>query len=109
MGRQHGDPTHATSWRSLNEIVASHHGHRTSATLIFAVTVAWFLPATSADARSLRMSGSGYHYVRRYTTNRGTYVVPHYQPNPNGTKLDNWSTKGNVNPFTGQPGTKNPY
>jgi hypothetical protein len=49
-----------------------------------------------------------YHRVRSYTTKHGKYVAPHYQTNPNGTKGDNWSTKGNVNPITGQPGTKNP-
>lgn len=47
-----------------------------------------------------------YHYVHGYTKKDGTYVAPHYQTNPNGTKADNWSTVGNVNPFTGKPGTK---
>jgi hypothetical protein len=51
---------------------------------------------------------SNYHSVRGHTTKNGTYVAPHYQTNPNDTKSDNWSTKGNVNPITGQPGTKNP-
>lgn len=53
-------------------------------------------------------SSSGYHYVRGYTRKNGTYVQPHYQTNPNYTKLDNWSTKGNTNPFTGKAGTVNP-
>jgi hypothetical protein len=48
-------------------------------------------------------------YVRGYVKSDGTYVAPHYQTSPNGTKLDNYSTKGNVNPYTGQPGYKNPY
>jgi len=46
--------------------------------------------------------------VRGYTKRNGTYVKPHYRTPPNATKLDNWSTKGNVNPFTGKPGAKNP-
>ena len=46
--------------------------------------------------------------VRGYTKRNGTYVKPHYRTAPNATKLDNWSTKGNVNPYTGKPGTKNP-
>jgi hypothetical protein len=25
---------------------------------------------------------------------------------PNGTKADNWSSKGNVNPYTGKEGTR---
>lgn len=58
-------------------------------------------------------SGSGHssgssHYVAPHVTKNGIYVEGHMQTNPNGTKLDNWSTKGNVNPYTGQPGTKNP-
>lgn len=46
--------------------------------------------------------GQGYHRVGGYTTKRGAYVAPHYQTRANRTKLDNWSTRGNVNPFTGK-------
>lgn len=48
-------------------------------------------------------------YVHGYTRNNGTYVEPHYRSSPNNTAYDNWSTKGNVNPYTGQEGTRNPY
>jgi len=51
--------------------------------------------------------GPSYH--SGYVTKRGTYVQPHYQTAPNQTKVDNWSSKPNVNPFTGKPGTKDPY
>jgi len=47
-------------------------------------------------------------HVRGYITKRGTYVAPHHATNPNHTKRDNWSTKGNTNPHTGKEGTKNP-
>lgn len=30
----------------------------------------------------------------------------HYRSSPNSTKSDNYSTKGNYNPYTGKPGTK---
>jgi hypothetical protein len=50
---------------------------------------------------------SGSHYVRGYITKNGTHVSPHWQTNPNGTTLDNWSHKGNYNPYTGKPGWKN--
>ena len=50
----------------------------------------------------------GEHYVNGYTKADGTYVAPHYQTNPNATRNDNWSTQGNVNPYTGQMGTKAP-
>ncbi|GAB6127224.1 hypothetical protein [Humidesulfovibrio idahonensis] len=44
--------------------------------------------------------------VRGYTKKNGTYVKPHMRSAPNGSKADNWSTKGNVNPYTGKVGTK---
>ncbi len=36
----------------------------------------------------------------------GTYVQPHYRSNPDGNFSNNWSTYGNVNPYTGQWGTR---
>ncbi len=48
-------------------------------------------------------------YVRGYVKKNGTYVSGHYRSNPNTTKLDNWSTSGNINPYTGEMGHKNPY
>ena len=44
-----------------------------------------------------------------YVTKNGTYVAPSYATSPNNTKLDNYSTKGNVNPYTGKQGTVDPY
>jgi hypothetical protein len=48
-------------------------------------------------------------YVRGYTRNDGSYVAPHHRTNPNNSTFDNFSTRGNVNPYTGQPGTVDPY
>jgi opacity protein-like surface antigen len=67
-----------------------------------------------AMAALLALAGAGSaaaadHYVRGYTKSDGTYVQPHYQTNPNATRADNYSTQGNVNPYTGQPGTKPLY
>lgn len=45
-------------------------------------------------------------YVNGYYRKNGTYVQPHYRSDSNDTKADNWSTKGNVNPYTGKTGTK---
>ena len=44
-------------------------------------------------------------YVRGYTRSNGTYVAPHYRSNPNSSVYDNYSYKGNVNPYTGSVGT----
>lgn len=46
-------------------------------------------------------------FVGGYTRKDGTYVAPHMRSSPNGTPTDNWSIKGNVNPYTGVPGKKN--
>lgn len=53
-------------------------------------------------------SNSSDHYVGGYTRGNGTYVAPHYQTNPNNTQFDNYSTRGNYNPHTGQFGTRSP-
>lgn len=45
-------------------------------------------------------------HVRGYYRKDGTYVQPHYRSSSNSTKSDNWSTKGNYNPYTGEEGHK---
>ena len=46
--------------------------------------------------------------VRGYTRADGTYVQPHHRTNPNTTRNDNWTTRPNVNPYTGRIGTRAP-
>lgn len=52
-------------------------------------------------------------YVDGYTKKDGTYVAPHHRSSPNNNQYDNYSAKGNSNPYTGQQGTvapdNNPY
>jgi len=48
-------------------------------------------------------------YVRGHLTKNGTYVAPHYRSSPNKSSFDNYSTKGNYNPYTGKSGTQNAY
>lgn len=45
-------------------------------------------------------------YQKSYTKSDGTYVQPHYKTKTNNTNWDNFSTKGNYNPYTGTQGTK---
>lgn len=45
-----------------------------------------------------------HHKVRGYYRSDGTYVKSHYRTNPNSTNRDNYSTLGNVNPWTSKPG-----
>jgi tetratricopeptide (TPR) repeat protein len=42
--------------------------------------------------------------VNGYYRSNGTYVQPYFRTAPNSTNRDNFSTKGNVNPYTGKPG-----
>ena len=48
-------------------------------------------------------------YVQGHFRSDGTYVQPYYRSAPNNSRLDNWSVKPNINPYTGQKGTRNPY
>lgn len=72
------------------------------------LTLLALLGASPAEARR-RSSGSGITSVRPTVTRSGTYRQGHYRTTPDGSKLNNWSTKGNVNPITGKKGTKNWY
>lgn len=55
-----------------------------------------------SDARTTRVRGY-------YKPSTGRYVAPHYKTTPNRSKFDNFSTKGNYNPYTSKKGTVNPY
>lgn len=68
--------------------------------LLLGIFVLSILTPTSVEAASR---------VKGYTKKNGTYVAPHYKTPPNKSKFDNFSTKGNINPYTGKKGTVNPY
>jgi len=68
--------------------------------LLIALVFGGLSMASSADASTR---------VRGYTTKKGTYVQPYYRSSPNRTKYDNYSTKGNYNPYTGKKGYTKPY
>lgn len=63
-----------------------------------------FIAAYALSMGAFAKSGS--HSVRGHFTQKGTYVAPTRATNPNHTKRDNYSQKGNVNPHTGKQGTK---
>ncbi len=67
------------------------------ATIIMSVVLMVFSLSAFADVS-----------VRGYTREDGTYVQPHHRSNPDGNPYNNWSTKGNTNPYTGQEGSHNP-
>jgi hypothetical protein len=45
-------------------------------------------------------------YVQGYMRSDGTYVQGYYRTNPDNTVTNNYDYKGNVNPYTGETGTR---
>ena len=68
-----------------------------------------WLSIFGATLLALPISTTAQVSVRGYFRSNGTYVQPHVRSAPNNTTVDNWSTRGNVNPYTGKNGTANPY
>lgn len=64
--------------------------------LLFIMSLGFF---SVAEAYTVKVRGY-------YKSSTGNYVMPSYRTSPNNTKLDNWSTKGNYNPYTGKKGYK---
>ena len=46
------------------------------------------------------------HMVRPHMRRDGRFIPQHRQSNPNKEWRDNWSTKPNVNPYTGREGSR---
>ena len=53
-------------------------------------------------------SNSQSHTISPYVNSRGSYVGGSHATNPNNTQMDNYGTRGNVNPYTGAVGTRAP-
>jgi hypothetical protein len=67
------------------------------------------LASTAAQAQLYGTgSNSRSHTVSPYVNSQGTYVGGSRATNPNNTQMDNYGTRGNVNPYTGAVGTRNP-
>ena len=78
--------------------------------LAFVISFVFAFDADSYARGSISSRSSGSTVsVRGYTTKSGKHVSSHKRTAPNKSKSDNWSTTGNVNPYTGKAGTKNPY
>ena len=78
--------------KSMKKIIAS-----------FLIVLAMFVGVASvAEAKTVRVKSY-------YKPSTGRYVAPHHKTSPNKTRFDNYSTKGNHNPYTGKKGYTNPY
>jgi hypothetical protein len=69
-----------------------------SGILTIGIGLALIATAASADV-----------YHRGYTNKYGTSVQPHYQTRPDSRLDNNYGTRGNLNPHTGQWGTRPAY
>ena len=83
------------------------------ANVIALAAAALVLLGTSLDseAKSRRAAtGTGAKssstHVRGHVTKKGTYVAPHRRTTADKTKTNNYSTKGNVNSYTGKKGER---
>jgi hypothetical protein len=47
-------------------------------------------------------------YVQGYTTGNGTYVQPHFRSQADSYQNNNFSARGNTNPYTGSTGSDRP-
>lgn len=66
---------------------------------VFIISVA--APAFAGGRQGV---GGGSVHVRGHFRRDGAYVQPHYRSAPDGRFYNNWSTKGNINPYTGEDG-----
>lgn len=59
------------------------------------------LQTTTANSSDQRVNG--------YRKKSGTTIIPHRRKHPNKSRLDNYGTKGMVNPHTGKMGAQDPF
>jgi hypothetical protein len=55
---------------------------------------------------TISVSAFADEYTRGYTRKDGTYVQPHYSTPDNQNRFDNYSARGNTNPYTGERGSQ---
>lgn len=82
-----------------------------AAVAVLALSGNAFARGSSSGGHTSYKSSSSYgsrsdHAISGYTRSNGTYVRPSHATNPDTTRNNNYSTKGNVNPYTGKYGTK---
>lgn len=94
--------TAACSLLAFSAIASAQYGS------VYTAPRAYSPPAYQAPAQSTYGSGSNPSNVQSsgYERSNGTYVQPYERSAPNSTRQDNYSTQGNVNPYTGAAGTK---
>lgn len=57
----------------------------------------------------LSVSAFAQNHVNGYMRRDGTYVQGHYRSSPDASRLNNYSSQGNYNPYSGKTGTVDTY
>lgn len=86
--------------------------------ICIAAALALAVGVTTVEAKGSRSSGgykasgtgskSSSTTVRGHVTKSGAYVAPHQRTTPDKSQRNNYSANGNVNPYTGKVGKKEP-
>ena len=61
---------------------------------------------TNVNTSSVPKTNTNVRYQSGYLKENGTIVQPHYKTTTNRTNVDNFSSSGNTNVYTGQTGTR---
>lgn len=65
--------------------------------------------ATTIALSAMAVASTAQVYVAPHIRSDGTFVDGHYRSSPDNTRLNNYSSENNFNPYTGQRGSENPY
>jgi hypothetical protein len=103
-GGGHSGGGHSGGGRSGGGHSGGGHSHGSSSHGRYA-TASSHYPSHVSGRRGLSTI-SNIQVVAAHYTKNGEYVQSYHATNPNHTTRDNFSTVGNVNPFTGAVGTK---
>ena len=75
--------------------------------IVLTILFGLYSPIHAKNKRAyITNSATGYVSVKSYKKKSGKLVMSHRRSKSNSLKADNWSRKGNVNPFTGKKGYK---
>ncbi len=90
----------------INNFFSSTHMNITAAAFVGLILSTFCSNTAWAGQKTINFVDSREVFVGGYYRQNGTYVSPYIRTAPNKTRNDNWSTVGNINPYTGRAGRK---
>ena len=100
-----------SSTTNLRRYLGVQYGNQLIAILSAFIVIILASPNVFAKGGGSHRSGQTHSsdtHVQGHMRKNGTYVQPHVRTSPNRTQQDNYTSKPNVNPYTGKDGTKVP-